>query len=140
MSESTSTPQGTISREEAERLVAASALHRFIGLELAHWEPGRVHFRLNPPAAVQSGAGGIVHGGALMTALDVAACFAVMAVTGHDCSTVDLRADFVRPATGGELAVTGQVLKVGRRFGRADASITDGEGRMVALARGTFAW
>lgn len=122
------------------RLVAASELHRFIGLELVGWETGRVQFRLNPPEGVQSGAGGSVHGGALMTALDVAACFAVMAITGHDCSTVDLRADFLRPTTGGELAVTGQVLKVGRRFGRADASITNEEGRIVAVARGTFAW
>ncbi|TAN31801.1 PaaI family thioesterase [bacterium] len=129
-----------LAREDAERLLASCAIHRDIGLELADWEPGRVRFLFRPPASVRSGEAGVVHGGALATALDTAACFAVIAAVGVDCATVDLRTDFLRPAAAPELVVTGTLLRAGRRFGWADASVTAPDGRVLATARGTFTW
>ncbi|HLW59480.1 MAG TPA: PaaI family thioesterase [bacterium] len=129
-----------MSREEAERLFASCELHRAVGLELLDWESGRVRFRFTPPAMARSGEGGTVHGGAIMTALDVAACFAVISVAGQDCFTVDLRVDFLRPAAGAPLVAAGTVLRVGRRLGSADAVLTGPEDKLLATARGTFTW
>ncbi len=129
-----------MAREEAERLLGMCAIHKDLGLELAEWEHGRVRFAFRPPASVRSGEGGVVHGGALATALDTAACFAVIAAVGMDCSTVDLRTDFLRPASAAELSVTGTLLRAGRRFGWADAAVTAPDGKVVATARGTFTW
>ncbi|MHB8590198.1 MAG: PaaI family thioesterase [Candidatus Dormibacteraceae bacterium] len=129
-----------MAREEAERLLATCAFHEDLGLKLAEWKHGRVRFSFRPPASVRSREGGVVHGGALATALDTAACFAVIAAVGVDCSTVDLRTDFLRPASAEELAVTGTLLRAGRRFGWADAAVIAPDGKLVATARGTFTW
>ncbi len=127
-------------REEAERLLSACSIHRDMGLKLVDWEKGRVRFTFAPPTSVRSGDGGVIHGGAVATALDTAACFAVIAAVGKDCSTVDLRTDFLRPGSADQLSVTGTLLRAGRRFGWADAAITTSDGKAVATARGTFTW
>jgi uncharacterized protein (TIGR00369 family) len=82
----------------------------------------------------------LIHGGALATALDTAACFAVIAAVGVDCSTIDLRTDFLRPASAEELSVVGTCLRAGRRFAVADANVIAPDGKLVATARGTFTW
>ncbi len=137
---STDEPGGGISRAEAEQLLLACPLHATIGLELVDWEPGRTKFRFNPPALVRFGEAGVVHGGAVTTALDVAACFAAIAETGHDCSTVDLRTDFLRPALDSGFEVEGQLRRTGRRLAWADATLLTVTGRLVASARGVFTW
>jgi uncharacterized protein (TIGR00369 family) len=128
------------SRADAERLLASAPFHAAIGLELLEWGEGTVALRFAPPALVRAPETGGVHGGAIATALDTAACFAVIAATGFDCATVDLRTDFLRPALDAEFRVEGNVLRAGRRFAWADATASVLDGRVVATARGTFAW
>jgi uncharacterized protein (TIGR00369 family) len=133
-------PVAGLSREAAEQLLLACPLHAAIGLELLEWEPGRTKFRFEPPALVRAGEPGFVHGGALATALDVASCFAAIAETGHDCSTVDLRTDFLRPAVDPSFDLEGKLRRAGRRLAWADATLTTLDGRLVAAARGVFTW
>jgi uncharacterized protein (TIGR00369 family) len=133
------TPAG-LTREEAERLLDECPLHAAIGLTLEEWEPGRAGFRFQPPALVRSGTAGGVHGGALATALDTAACFAAIARLGHDCSTVDLRTDFLRPAVDAGFVVTGELRRAGRRLAWADATLRTRDERVVATGRGVFTW
>lgn len=130
----------TLSREDAEQLLLECPLHAAIGLELHEWEPGHTRFRFNPPALVRTVDGGLVHGGALVTALDVAACFAAIAQTGHDCSTVDLRTDFLRPALDVAFDVEGTLRRAGRRLAWADATLQTLDGRLLASASGVFTW
>jgi uncharacterized protein (TIGR00369 family) len=137
---STSDSAPTLSREQADQLLAACPLHAVIGLELSEWEPGRTRFRFNPPALVRTVEEGLVHGGALVTALDVAACFAAIAQTGHDCATVDLRTDFLRPALDAAFQVDGNLRRAGRRLAWADATVQTLDGRLLATATGVFTW
>lgn len=137
---STSDPAPDLSRDDAEQLLLDCPLHAALGLELIGWTPGNAKFRFNPPALARSGEPGVVHGGALVTAMDVAACFAAIAQVGHDCSTVDLRADFLRPALDPGFEVEGTLLRAGRRLAWADATLQTLDGRLVASARGVFTW
>jgi uncharacterized protein (TIGR00369 family) len=130
----------TLSREDAERLLGACPLHAAVGLELQEFEPGHTRFRFEPPALVRTVDGGLVHGGALVTALDVAACFAAIAQTGHDCATVDLRTDFLRPALDPAFQVEGTLRRAGRSLAWAGATLHNLEGRLVATATGVFTW
>jgi uncharacterized protein (TIGR00369 family) len=129
-----------MTRDEAQALLDGVAIHRAVGLDLVDWRDGEVAFRFAPPDLVRERVGGGVHGGAIATALDTAACFALIARTGHDCSTVDLRVDYVRPALDEEFTVTATVLRAGKRIGWGDAALTTLDGRLVASARGTFTW
>jgi uncharacterized protein (TIGR00369 family) len=124
----------------AENLLAECELHALIGLELSEWSEGLVVFRFAPPRSVRAGEAGGVHGGALATALDTAATFAVISTIDADASTVDLRVDFMRPALDAEFRVEGKTKRAGRRLGWADAELTNADGRLIATARGTFAW
>jgi uncharacterized protein (TIGR00369 family) len=129
-----------MTREEAQALLDTIELHRTLGLELTQWGDGAVAFSFAPPAFVREPASGGVHGGALATALDTAACFAVIARVGVDCSTVDLRLDYVRPALDEAFVVRGSVLRAGRRLAWGDATLETCDGRVIATARGTFTW
>ena len=127
-------------REDAQRLLAGAPFHEALGLQLIEWGDGTVTLHFEPPALVRSPENNAVHGGALMTALDTAACFAAISAVGLDCTTVDLRADFLRPALDDQFRVDGTVLRAGRRFAWADATIAASDGRTIATARGTFSW
>src|SRR5262249_29943044 len=102
-------------------------------------------FRFAPPdfarnPSAPSLPGGALHGGALMTVLDTAACFAVTSVNGLDVSTVDMRTDFLRPAVDEEFVVEGRPLRVGRRLALADATVYSLDGRALATGRATTVW
>ena len=84
--------------EEGRVLLATCELHSLLGLELVELAEGRACFTLVPPAIVRAGEGTPLHGGALATALDTAATFAVISSVGKDAATVDLRVDYLRPA------------------------------------------
>lgn len=129
-----------LSHHDARRLLAACPLHAAVGLELVCWERGRTLFRFTPPTLCRTGETGVVHGGVLSMALDVAACFAAIAAVGQDCSTVDLRIDFLRPAVDPAFDVEGELRRVGRHLAWADAGLRTLQGRLLASARGLFAW
>lgn len=82
---------------------------------------------------------GRAHGGAVSSLLDTAATWALIAGTGRFYTTVDLRTDFLRPASLGALRAVGEVLSSGNSVARARASLFDAKGRLCAVATGTFA-
>jgi uncharacterized protein (TIGR00369 family) len=129
-----------MTREEAQRLLASCAFHGELGLELVEWEVGRVTFEFVPPASTRADGNGGVHGGALATAIDTAATFAVISSLGHDASTVDLRLDYLRPALDRSFVVEGTTSRAGKRLAWADAALSTLDGRLVACGRGTFIW
>jgi uncharacterized protein (TIGR00369 family) len=134
------TEPAAMTREDAQQLLDTCDIHQDFGLALVEWQHGRATFTFRAPASVRAGDAGLIHGGALATALDTAACFAVIAAVGVDCSTIDLRTDFLRPAGAEELSVVGTCLRAGRRFAVADANVIAPDGKLVATARGTFTW
>jgi uncharacterized protein (TIGR00369 family) len=130
----------TLTRADAERMLASSEVHPRIGLALVEWGTDGVVFRLRPDGWTRDPASGAIHGGILATALDTAACFAAIAAAGVDCSTLDLRCDYLRPALDDEFLVRGTPLRAGKRIAWADAMISTLGGRVVAVGRGTFVW
>lgn len=129
-----------LTRADAERMLATSEVHTRIGLEFVEWGRDRIALRFRPDAWTRDPASGIVHGGILATALDTAACFAAIAALGVDCSTIDLRCDYLRPALDREFIVRGTPLRAGKRIACADAEIVTVEERLIAAARGNFIW
>jgi uncharacterized protein (TIGR00369 family) len=122
----------------AERVVP---LHAFLGLEELERAPeGRVRLRLpyRPEWLVAETPAPTIHGGLSALLLDVAANLAVMAATGREVATVDLRVDYLRPAPALDLTAEGTVLRVGKVLAVADAVVKAADGRIVAAGRGTF--
>ena len=122
----------------ARALLSECELHAMIGLELTEWGEGAIAFRFLPPPSMRSGQHASVHGGALATALDTAATFAIISSAQNDAGTVDLRIDYMRPAVHREFRVEGRTTRLGRTLGWADSQIATADGRLIATARGTF--
>jgi uncharacterized protein (TIGR00369 family) len=91
-------------------------------------------------AATRNAAGSAVaHGGAAAMLLDAALTFALISQTDHHWTTVDLRIDYLRPVPIAAVRVIGEVVRAGRRIGRAEGTPFDGDGSACARAVGTFA-
>ncbi len=79
-----------------------------------------------------------IHGGVTAALIDVAGDYALAILLGDGVPTVDLRVDFLRMAEATDLTATASVVKKGRTLGVVNVEVTDGEGRLIAIGRGTY--
>ena len=78
------------------------------------------------------------HGGVIATLIDVAGHAAVAVKIGKMAPTIDLRIDYLRPSIGESIVARARLLKVGRLLARVDVDVTDAQGRLIAVGRGSF--
>ena len=78
------------------------------------------------------------HGGILGALVDVTADFMIAAKLGSPAPTVDLRIDYHRAATPGDLKASGRIIRIGRTFSTAEAEVLDSEGKLIASGRGVY--
>lgn len=84
---------------------------------------------------------GVVHGAVLFAMVDTAMGKATMSVLdeGCYCASIEVQLRFIRPGLPGPLEAAVAVLKRGRHVVHLDGRVTDGDGRLVATASGSFA-
>lgn len=83
---------------------------------------------------------GKVHGGAVAGLVDSAIAVAVNSVLGPEkgASTVEMKINFLRPASSGILRARGEVLSQGKLLIMGEGRAWDEEGKLVAVAIATF--
>ena len=94
----------SLSLETLPEVLRRSPYHRLLGLEMVRASPGEVVIRMPFRADLLAGddeIGRYVHGGAIASLIDTAGDFAIIAAVGYDVPTIDLRIDYLRPATEG---------------------------------------
>jgi uncharacterized protein (TIGR00369 family) len=122
-------------------MMRESPFHRWLGVELVRALNGEVEVHLPyRDEFLGDESGSNIHGGIISTLADIAGCFAVISAVGHDVPTVDLRVDYLRMARPGEpLTARAKTIRAGRTVGLADVEVRGPDGRIIAVARGTFA-
>ena len=83
---------------------------------------------------------GIVHGGVFASIVDAAAFWAVygdLADPTAGLTTVDLKLNYLAPASNGQLTARGKTIKLGRRLGYAEAFVFNQTGTLVAHGTST---
>ena len=80
----------------------------------------------------------VTHGGILGALVDVAADFMIAAKLGAPAPTVDMRVDYHRAASPGDLCAVGRIIRVGGTFSTAEAEVFDGDQKLVASGRGLY--
>ena len=81
---------------------------------------------------------GIVHGGAVMTLLDVVMASAARSLQPEmGMITIELKTSFMRPAQG-SLTAHGEVLHRTRKMAFVEGRVMDDQGQLCAHATGTF--
>lgn len=115
----------------------APPIFQTLGFSAVSVDPGRVVFELTP-AEFHYNPIGSVHGGVTATICDSACACAVhsMLPAGTSYTSQDLSIKFLRPVTAstGMLRCEGTVIHLGSRTALAQASLTDGQGKLHAYA------
>lgn len=120
-------------------LFAMTELHRNLGVAIER-APGGVKLSGSvAPAFSRMEGAPFLHGGVVATLLDSASTFALIAETGRVWATVDMRVDYLRPASLEGVEVVATVLRAGGTIGRTQAELRDTSGKVCAIATGTFA-
>lgn len=83
----------------------------------------------------------VAHGAVVYTMADTSMGAATMSIVppGHYCSTIEIQVRYLRPFVSGALTVETQVLKPGRRVVHLESRAVDADGRLIAVATGSFA-
>ena len=81
---------------------------------------------------------GVVHGGVTYSLADTVGGAAVYSVVGTSTPTVDMRIDYLAPATGELLRAEAETLRVGAGVATVDVTVTDGSGTRIAECRGVY--
>ncbi len=83
---------------------------------------------------------GVVHGGVFSSIIDAAAFWAVYSDVedGAGMTTVDLKVNYLAPASAGLMIATGRCIKLGKTLGLGEATVTDEDGRILAHGTSTL--
>jgi len=109
-----------------------------LGVRIVHMEPGIVRLRLDPRPELEN-SWGSMHGGVLMTLLDVALASAGRSLD-EECNgalTVEMKVNFIAAATGAMLA-EGRAQWAGRSLLFSEGELRSEDGTLLAKATGTF--
>ncbi|HMK35051.1 MAG TPA: PaaI family thioesterase [Desulfomonilaceae bacterium] len=83
---------------------------------------------------------GVVHGGVFSSIIDAAAFWCVYPEVPENSglTTVDLKLNYLAPASSGKLVARGHRIKLGKTLGLGEAEVTDETGRILAHGTSTL--
>ncbi len=121
------------------REMEISPYHQLLGLEAVSSAIGSVTLCLPMRPEFRRAEGdSFVHGGIIAALIDITGHAAVAVQIDRMAPTIDLRIDYLRPAGGSHLTATATLLRCGRSVARVDIEVSDSEGGIVAVGRGSF--
>ena len=122
--------------ESLRARIDRSPFNAWLGLEVLDWGHGAIGLSLRArPNILGHAAIGALHGGVTAAVMDTACSMAVVAATGESVFTVDMRVDYLRPATAEVYTIRAEVVRLGRTLATADARMLTAEGIVVATGR-----
>ena len=116
---------------------------RHLGVKVVEADEGRVRLRVAIRDELRNAVNAPVHGGVLSALVDMAVGGALATLHeesagGVGQTTLDLNVSFLAAARGPELFAEGRILKRGRSIVFGETTVTDGEGKVVAVGRATY--
>lgn len=109
-----------------------------LGIELTHVEEGYVEGKLELEAHHSlSESMLLAHGGVTFGLADSLSAAALASVEGNPGPTLDVRIDYLRPATG-DVYGSAEVVRYGDDTGVVDVELTDENDRTLATTRGIY--
>lgn len=82
---------------------------------------------------------GTLHGGVTATLIDAAAGVAIIShLGGRPATTVELKVNYLRPATHGKVRARSRIVKLGKTLSFATVDVKDSHGRLIATGSATY--
>ncbi len=124
-----------------EQGIVRSPYGKLLGVELAELAEDRVSVRM-PYRPDLTTVGDMVHGGAISALVDMAATASFWAspslTSGARGTTIGFSVNFLSAARRADLLATARVRRRGRSISTGEVSVTDGDGKEVAVALVTY--
>ena len=127
--------------EEVRASLNRSPFISFMQLQVVSIDQDKQQIVLKMPMRpeFERGAGtGQWHGGAIASLIDVAGDYALVMKVGGGVPTVNFRTDYLRPLMNTDMTATATVRRAGRTIAVVDIDITNDEGKLCAVGRGTY--
>ena len=127
--------------ELTEQVAAAAPYAGFLGMEIVSASPDEVRSRL-AWSEDKCTAGGMLHGGALMSLADSAGGFLAflnLPAEAKGTATIESKTNFLGPVRGGWVHGVSKPLHRGRRTIVVDTELYDDDGKLVARVTQTQA-
>lgn len=122
-----------------EEMLRRGPFHEWLGLRVQNVDEEGIELTATwREEWVVNPQGRYTHGGILAALVDLTADWALVAHTGRGVPTIDMRVDYHRAAMPGDLTAKGRIIKLGRQFSSAEASVYDQEGKLLASGRGVY--
>lgn len=128
-----------ITLEALQARLWAANFNKWLGLKILKIGDGTIEIALPWREEIMSNPKlKSTHGGVLAALIDATADFAIATKIGQPVPTVDMRVDYHRAATPGDLRAVGRIVRQGGTLTVAETEIYDGENRLVASGRGVY--
>jgi len=136
-------PQEAVDKAALERFLESEApFLQALGIVCEDVKPGYAVARWKTDARWLR-PGGLVFGGGFMTLADAALYMAILGQVGLSAIAVtnELKMNFLRPATGGDVLATARIIKMGKRiaYGEVHLATADRPDRLIAHATSSYA-
>ncbi len=113
-------------------------LYSYLGIRITGIKEGHVELSM-PYSDNATRAGKVLHGGAMMTALDYAGGITTMTVNpGIDQVTQELKINFLAPMSNGPFKIVADAVKTGRTAVIIEIKLFDADGKLGIIALGTW--
>jgi len=135
-------PDIPLAIEELQRLLQESPFHRVLKLSIESVDESSQTLVLKVPAdpSIERKPGtGQHHGGVIASLIDIAGDFVLAWQLGYGVPTINFRTDYLRAATQTDLFAHARIRRLGRTVAVCDIDVSDAQGRVLALGRGTYA-
>lgn len=124
---------------ELTEMFAHMPFNNHLGIELLEAEDGYAVGELELSEEHSSNPNQLVaHGGVAYSLADTVGGAAVMSANFTVTPTINMRMDYLAPATGGRLRATAEVIRNGDSVATVSVDVTDADGTDIATARGTY--
>lgn len=131
-----------LSVADAQAMMDASPFIAFLGLKITDADEATNAVTMTMPMrdALERGGPmkGQFHGGPVASLIDTVGDFAVALAVGGPVPTMNFRVDYLRPSSGQTLMGVATARKIGRTVAVVDIDVTDDQGRLCAVGRGTY--
>lgn len=117
-----------------------STLYALLGMRLEELGEGTSRFVLTIEPRLFN-AGGVVHGGVMASIADAAVAAALATLIDPDremMATVEMKINYIAAVRGGDIVCEAKIIQKGRSVAVGEASVLNGDGRLLARAMATF--
>jgi len=122
------------------KVASASPYFQLMSMKFLRLEIGACEMAIEVQPTKHIQPFGLVHGGVLATLIDSATFWAIFPEIDEDkgLTSVDLKLNYLAPATDGTLIATGKRIKAGRTISLAKAEVRNEKGKILAHGASTL--